>query len=95
MISPYLYAGEDKYTFTKKAVLKLVLVQMADGQITFGFPQQSPRVPLQARLQPVIDSIVQQQLAIWISHQPLLPLLIHAQHIYRVGIKFYIVYNIQ
>lgn len=68
---------------------------MADYQFTFAFPRHRQHtLRPQYQLQ-VTDSILQQHLATWISYQPLLPLLVHAQHIYRVGIKLYIVYNIQ
>jgi hypothetical protein len=96
LVSPYLFAGKGRHTNDRKAILKLILVVMNDYQFTFAFPHNHhapPRPPPYPA--EIADSVIQQQLATWISYQPLLPLLVHAIHIYRVGIKLYIVYNIQ
>lgn len=99
LLSPYLYAARDLLSGEKKAVLKLIVMSSHQHGFHITFPPYKQQQQQQHRNNDtryaINDRLLVFHLVQWIKYQPLLPLLVHAKHIYRDGHKLYIVYNHQ
>lgn len=97
LLSPYLYAARDLLSGEKKAVLKLIVMSSHQQGFHIAFPpyKQQQQQRRNSSYYAINDRLLVLHLAQWIKYQPLLPLLVHAKHIFRDGHKLYIVYNHQ
>ncbi|KAK4519010.1 Fe(2+) transporter [Mucor velutinosus] len=97
LLSPYLYAARDLLSGEKKAVLKLIVMSSHQHGFHITFPpyKQQQHSRNNDTLYAINDRLLVFHLVQWIKYQPLIPLLVHAKHIYRDGHKLYIVYNHQ
>lgn len=103
-LSPYMVASQDKITGEKKMVLKLILHMTTPNDLTIDFPHNTKKKKRRKKSKGskkknldyeilLHDQAILQQLELFISQQPLLPLLVHASHVFRDGYKLYVVYN--
>ncbi|CAO0798636.1 unnamed protein product [Mucor circinelloides] len=95
LLSPYLYAARDLLSGEKKAVLKLIVMSSHQHGFQITFPPYKRHNSNSDTLYAINDKLLVFHLLQWIKYQPLLPLLVHAKHIFRDGHKLYIVYNHQ
>lgn len=94
LLSPYLYASRDIITGERKAVLKLIVMCSHQHGFQIAFPPYKKHQHTNNKYS-INDKLLVFHLVEWIKYQPLLPLLVHAKHIFRDGHKLYIVYNHQ
>jgi hypothetical protein len=88
-----MYASRDTRTGDQKMVLKLIIHMTTPNELSLGFPllkKKKRRKDYEILLN---DVEILKQLQVFVSQQPLLPLLVHASHIFRDGYKIYVVYH--